>query len=90
MTVTESELDFGSCSRLSTGTHKTLTVTNSTNAKVTAFLVVPEWRGYGSQALTHKVFQVGPLHPRDPQRSVFLSHRLWLLAARHDNTQCTV
>ncbi|KAL3152962.1 hypothetical protein ABBQ38_011992 [Trebouxia sp. C0009 RCD-2024] len=60
VTVTESELDFGSCSRLSTGSHKTLTVTNSTNAKVTTFLVVPEWRGYGSQALTHKVFQVFP------------------------------
>ena len=58
VTATDHKLDFGSCSRLSTGTHKTLTVVNSTNAKVTAFLVVPDWQGYGSQPLTHKVFQV--------------------------------
>lgn len=58
VTVTDHELNFGSCSRLSTGSHKTLTVTNSSNAKVTAFLAVPEWQGYGSQAQTHKVFQV--------------------------------
>lgn len=58
VTATDRELNFGSCSRLSSGTHKTLTVTNSTNAKATAFLVVPDWQGYGSQPMTHKVFQV--------------------------------
>lgn len=58
MTVSECEINFGSCSRLSTGSHKTLTVTNSTNGKVTAFLAVPDWQGYGSPAPSHKVFQV--------------------------------
>ena len=53
------DLNFGSCSRLSPGGHKTLTVTNNTNAKVTAFLVVPGWQGHGSQTHMHQVFQVG-------------------------------
>lgn len=52
------ELNFGSCSRLSPGGHKTLTVSNATNAKVTAFLVVPAWQGHGSQTHMHQVFQV--------------------------------
>ena len=59
VTVSDSELNFGSCSRLSTGSHKVLTVTNTTAAKVTAFLAVPDWQGYGSQAQAHQVFQVG-------------------------------
>ncbi|DBA87452.1 TPA: hypothetical protein ACH3X1_004491 [Trebouxia sp. C0004] len=54
------ELNFGSCSRLSPGGHKTLTVTNATNAKVTAFLVVPGWRGQSSQSQLQQVFQVFP------------------------------
>lgn len=53
------ELNFGSCSRLSPGGHKTLTVTNTTNAKVTAFLVVPGWQGLSSQSQMQQVFQVG-------------------------------
>jgi len=53
------ELNFGSCSRLSPGGHKTLTVTNATNAKVTAFLVVPGWQGLSSQSQMQQVFQVG-------------------------------
>ena len=58
--VSDLEIDFGSCSRLSTGSHKTLTVTNNTTAKVTAFLAVPDWQGYGSQPHAHQVFQVCP------------------------------
>ncbi|KAL0051980.1 hypothetical protein WJX82_005745 [Trebouxia sp. C0006] len=54
------ELNFGSCARLSPGGHKTLTVTNSTNAKVTAFLVVPGWQGLSSQSQMQQVFQVFP------------------------------
>ncbi|KAL0033550.1 hypothetical protein WJX79_003070 [Trebouxia sp. C0005] len=54
------ELNFGSCSRLSPGGHKTLTVTNATNAKVTAFLVVPGWQGLSSQSQLQQVFQVFP------------------------------
>ena len=53
------ELNFGSCSRLSPGGHKTLTVTNTNNAKVTAFLVVPGWQGLSSQSQMQQVFQVG-------------------------------
>ena len=52
------ELNFGSCSRLSPGGHQVLTVTNVTNAKVTAFLVVPGWKGHSSQSQMHQVFQV--------------------------------
>ena len=57
------ELNFGSCSRLSPGGHKTLTVSNTTNAKVTAFLVVPAWQGHGSQTHMHQVFQVSIPYP---------------------------
>ena len=34
-------------------------MTNSTNAKVTAFLVVPGWQGLSSQSQMQQVFQVG-------------------------------
>ena len=62
ISISAQELDFGSCSRLSPANHHTLTVTNTTAAKVTAFLSVPTWQGYGSQAQPQQVFQVGFCH----------------------------
>ena len=52
------QLDFGSCSRLSPANHQTLTVTNATASKVTAFLLVPAWQGPGLQSQPQQVFQV--------------------------------
>lgn len=52
------QLDFGSCSRLSPANHQTLTVTNTTASKVTAFLLVPAWQGPGLQSQPQQVFQV--------------------------------
>ena len=58
VSISSSELKFGACSRLSPGSHKTLTVSNNTDAKLTAFLAMPKWKGSGAQAQTHQVFQV--------------------------------
>lgn len=46
--VDAEQLDFGSCSRLSASEYRSVTVTNTTAAKLTAFVVVPEWQDPGA------------------------------------------
>jgi hypothetical protein len=55
-------LDFGTSSRLSASEHKTVTVTNNTSAKVTAFFGVPGWQdpSAGPGSALKPVFQVFP------------------------------
>ncbi len=51
-------LDFGACSRLTPSEYKTVTVTNRTTAKVTAFFTTPSWLDPNTGE-AKPVFQVG-------------------------------
>lgn len=59
VSISSTQLNFGSCARLSPANHQTLTVTNtSASARVTVFLSVPPWQGPGLQSPPQQVFQV--------------------------------
>jgi hypothetical protein len=59
ITVTESQLDFGSCSRLSPCEPRSFTVNNTTNSKLLVSLLVPPWQDpLGAPGKTVQVFQV--------------------------------
>jgi hypothetical protein len=59
ITVTESQVDFGSCSRLSPCEPRSFTVNNTTNSKLLVSLLVPPWQDpLGSQGKAVQVFQV--------------------------------
>lgn len=51
-------LEFGACSRLSASEYQAVVVTNTTNAKITAFIDVPMWQDPGGGE-PQPVFQVG-------------------------------
>ncbi len=57
-------LDFGSQSRLKSGEHRTLTVTNHTSVKLTAFIAGPlaVTQQQGQATAAPEVFQVGQPH----------------------------
>ncbi|GIL85005.1 hypothetical protein Vretimale_9849 [Volvox reticuliferus] len=89
-------LDFGSCSRLSAAEYRSVTVTNTTPAKMTAFIVVPDWIDPGAAPgePPRPVFQVFPesvdIRPRGqttfkvafrpPRDAAFFSQQLLLVA----------
>ncbi|GLC34162.1 Cilia- and flagella-associated protein 65 [Pleodorina starrii] len=89
-------LDFGSCSRLSAAEYRSVTVTNTTPAKLTAFVVVPDWLdpGAGPGEAPRQVFQVFPestdIRPRGqvtfkvafrpPRDGAFFAQQLLLVA----------
>ena len=59
MTLDVEALDFGTCSRLSPSDYKSVLVTNTTSAKLTAFFAVPSWQDpLGGEP--KPIFQVGP------------------------------
>lgn len=59
ITVTESQVDFGSCSRLSACEPRSFTVNNTTNSKLLVSLLVPPWQDpVGPQGKAVQVFQV--------------------------------
>jgi hypothetical protein len=59
ITVTESQVDFGSCSRLSPCEARSFTVSNTTNTKLLVSLLVPPWQDpSGPPGKTAQVFQV--------------------------------
>jgi hypothetical protein len=59
ITVTESQVDFGSCSRLSPCEARSFTVSNTTNAKLLVSLLVPPWQDpSGPTGKAVQVFQV--------------------------------
>lgn len=65
VTVDTELLDYGTCSRLSSGEHKVVTMTNNTDAKLLAFVSVPGWRDAaagqgGASNGSQCVFQVFP------------------------------
>ncbi|KXZ53757.1 hypothetical protein GPECTOR_6g674 [Gonium pectorale] len=89
-------LDFGTTSRLRGGEYRTVTLTNTTAAKLTAFFVVPEWQDPGAPPgePPKPVFQVFPesvdVRPRGqaifkvafrpPRDGAFFSQQLTLVA----------
>jgi hypothetical protein len=59
ITVTQSQVDFGSCSRLSPCEARSFTVSNTTSAKLLVSLLVPPWQDpSGPPGKTVQVFQV--------------------------------
>jgi hypothetical protein len=62
VSVDTAELDFGSVSRLSASEYRSVTVTNHTPAKLSAFIAVPDWADPGAPAgeAPKPVFQVFP------------------------------
>ncbi|GIL53686.1 hypothetical protein Vafri_9323 [Volvox africanus] len=89
-------LDFGSCSRLSAAEYRSVTVTNTTPAKLTAFILIPDWIDPGAAPgePPRPVFQVFPesvdIRPRGqttfkvafrpPRDGAFFSQQLLLVA----------